>query len=208
MDAPRNAATQALLFDLGGVVIDIDVERMLRHWLPYSRLSLDEMKQRLKIDLPFEQYERGELSTSDYMGHLSEVFVLDADWETVATGWNALLVEQIDHALDLVASARRHLPCHAFSNTSASHHKEWGRRFPRVIDSFQQLFLSFEMGMRKPDPAAFLRVAEQIGVEPASILFFDDTLENVEGARSAGLCAVHVRSTFDVERALAGIGAL
>lgn len=208
MAATPHADTQALLFDLGGVVIDIDVERMLGHWLPYSPLSLEQMKQRLTIDPPFEQHERGELSTRDYMDHLREVFALSADRETVASGWNALLVDQIDDALDLIAGARKHLPCHAFSNTSTIHRDEWQRRFPRVIDSFQRLFLSFEMGMRKPDPAAFLRVAEQIGVAPEGILFFDDTLENIAGARRAGLCAVHVRSTSDVERALAGIGAL
>lgn len=207
----RSAAhggTQILLFDLGGVVIDIDVERMLRHWLPYSRLSLGEMQQRLKIDPPFEQYERGELSTTEYMGHLAEVFALEADWQAIATGWNALLVDQIDCALDLVARARKRLPCHAFSNTSTIHRDEWGQRFPRVLDSFQRLFLSFEMGMRKPDPAAFLSVADQIGVDPANILFFDDTVENINGARSAGLATVHVQSTADIEQALVGIGAL
>jgi putative hydrolase of the HAD superfamily len=59
------------------------------------------------------------------------------------------------------------------------------------------------MGLRKPERAAFERVARAIGVAPGRILFFDDTEANVAGARAAGFQAVHVRSPEDVAAALA-----
>jgi putative hydrolase of the HAD superfamily len=60
------------------------------------------------------------------------------------------------------------------------------------------------MGKRKPEPDAFQAVADAIGVPLDAILFFDDTLENVQGARAVGMRAVHVRSGKDIEDAVAG----
>lgn len=197
---------EALLFDLGGVVIEIDVERMLHHWLPHSALDLAQMRERLQPDDPYRRHELGELAAPAYMDHLAEVFELRADTKTIAAGWNAMLVDQIDPTLDLIEAIRGRVPCHVFSNTSALHHQVWANRFPRIRRLFDRLFLSFEIGMRKPDPSAFAAVTRAIGVRPESVLFFDDLAENVAGARAAGLRAVQVGLPGDVASALAEQG--
>jgi HAD superfamily hydrolase (TIGR01509 family) len=68
--------------------------------------------------------------------------------------------------------------------------------------------VSSEMGLRKPDRAAFEAVAAATGFRLDEILFFDDTEENVIGARLAGMPATLVNSHADVEIALTDIGAL
>ncbi|MEI9885126.1 MAG: HAD-IA family hydrolase [Rhizomicrobium sp.] len=82
------------------------------------------------------------------------------------------------------------------------HH--WSR-FADGLKPFRKIFVSSTIGLRKPDKAAFDHVCREIGVPAARILFFDDALENVEGARRAGLQAVHVRSNADVAAALAAL---
>ena len=104
-------------------------------------------------------------------------------------------------------SARRQLPCYAFTNTSPTHQAAWTAAFPNVVSAFDRIFASPELGLRKPERAAFDAVTQQIGIDPAAILFFDDTLENVEGARAAGLQAVHVRGHEDIRQALDAIPA-
>jgi len=203
-----DSQTQALLFDLGGVVIDISVERALRCWEPISRLSVDQMRTRLAVDEAFEQHERGELSASDYFDHLRKVFELDASDRDIAAGWNAILVGENPQSLKLVEAARRQLPCYAFTNTSETHQATWTAAFPNVISAFDRIFASPELGLRKPERAAFDAVTRQIGIRADAILFFDDTLENVEGARAAGLRAVHVRGFEDIRQALDGVSLL
>jgi HAD superfamily hydrolase (TIGR01509 family) len=59
------------------------------------------------------------------------------------------------------------------------------------------------MGVRKSERAAFEQVSRELGMPLGNLLFFDDTLANVEGARAAGVPTVWVRSPADVERAVA-----
>jgi HAD superfamily hydrolase (TIGR01509 family) len=115
-------------------------------------------------------------------------------------------VREIAPTVDLLRAARAHVPCHVFSNTNAAHQQAWSAMFPRVVESVDSIFASHRMGCRKPERRSFEQIARALGVPLESILFFDDTLENVEGAQAAGLQAVHVRSPADVRNALAGAG--
>ena len=70
--------SRALLFDIGGVVIDVDFRRTLLHWESYSaNLSSHDLEQ-FEFDSEFEKYERGELSTYEHFSHLREVRRLSA----------------------------------------------------------------------------------------------------------------------------------
>jgi putative hydrolase of the HAD superfamily len=59
--------------------------------------------------------------------------------------------------------------------------------------------VSSEIGKRKPEPAAFHTISCEIGVKPENILFFDDSLENIVGAKKVGMQTVHVKSPKDIE---------
>jgi len=93
-------------------------------------------------------------------------------------------------------------PLYAFTNTNPTHEQAWRARFPNALIHFEEIFVSSTIGARKPERVAFELVTGRMGVAPDRILFLDDSLENVEGARSAGLNALWVRSEQEVVRAL------
>jgi putative hydrolase of the HAD superfamily len=95
-----------------------------------------------------------------------------------------------------------------FSNTNASHKETWTHLYPEVVHAFDSIFASHELGLRKPEPQAFARIAALIGTRPADILFFDDLPENVEAAKDCGFQAVLARSPSDVRDALERAGLL
>ena len=198
----------ALLFDLGGVLIDIDFSRALHSWSQSSDLALQEITGRFSMDEPYRQHERGEIPASDYFAHLRQLLELEASDEEIAHGWNAIFVGEIAATIEYIAAARQNLPCYLFSNTNPTHQAYWETAFPAALDSFQQIFVSSEMGLRKPDRAAFEAIAAATGFDLDEILFFDDTEENVSGARLAGMPAILVNDHADVELALTDIGAL
>jgi len=193
---------EGLLFDLGGVVINIDFDQALQIWARYSRLPVEGLRSRFSMDAAYEHHERGEIEASEYFMHLRDLLQLEASNAEIAAGWNAIFAGEISETVNDIQSVRSRLPCFAFSNSNPTHKVAWTLAYPRAISSFHQVYVSSDLGLRKPDRAAFEAIAEATGISLAAMLFFDDTLENVIGARAAGLAAVHVKTPSDVRRAL------
>lgn len=193
---------EALLFDLGGVLFEIDFERALGAWGKLSKLSAVELRQRFKMDLPYERHERGEIKAAEYFSHLRATLELNASDSAIASGWNAIFLGEISETVNYITAVNNQIPCYAFTNTNATHKKYWMQAYPRVVDAFQHIFVSSDMGLRKPEQASFDAIAKATDISLGKVLFFDDTEENVSGARAAGLQAVQVKSHSDVKHAL------
>lgn len=197
---------KALLFDLGGVLVDIDFAEALRAWSAYTALPMEELRRRYAFDQAYERHERGQLSSADYFAHLASTLELDATPAQIEAGWNAIFRGECVPVRQLVEQARKRLPCYAFTNTNASHMACWSRLYPEVIRAFDGLFASHEIGMRKPERVAFEHICATIRVEPREVIFFDDLAGNVAAAEAVGMQGVVVRSVEDVARALRPLG--
>ena len=199
--APRGEV-DALLFDLGGVLIRLDWDAVFAHWARCCGADAAALRRRFAFDEAYERHERDEMDAARYFEALRRMLGIDLADAELEAGWNALFVGEVAETTRLVAQAAARMPVHLFSNTNAAHAAAWSRDYAKALRPFRRRFLSHEMGLRKPDRAAFEHVAREIGAPPGRILFFDDTEANVAGARAAGLQAVHVRSPDDVARAL------
>ena len=184
---------KALLFDLGGALIDIDFDLAYQAWSRHSALPLGTLRQHFLFDTPYERHERDEIAADEYFAHLTSALQLTATPDQVVAGWNAIFRGEIAATLERVAQARRSLPCYVLTNTNATHMACWAARFPRVATGFDRIFASHEIGRRKPEPAAFDHVCRVTGCHPEALLFFDDTPANVDAAASYGLPSVLVR---------------
>lgn len=192
----------ALLFDLGGVVMAIDWDRAFARWAAHSGASVEILRERYRFEEAYERHERGEIGEREYYAALRDLLAIDLTDQAWAEGWGAIFVEAIEPTVEAIAQVKDRIPVYAFSNSNAAHHAVWSRRFAPALAHFRKVFVSSDLGLRKPERAAFEAIAREIGVPSQHILFFDDTRENVEGARAAGLHAVHVRGPLDVAQAL------
>ncbi len=203
MDAePEALKAEALLFDLGGVLIAIDFDRVIRRWAEFSSVSFEALKPRFDHGHAYQQHERGEIDAATYYESLRKslgIELTDAQWED---GWNQVFGPEIAPTVALLPQLAERMPLYLFSNTNFTHHQYWSKRHAQALKPFRCQFVSCEMGLRKPEAASFEYVAREIGVPPGKILFFDDTAANIEGARAVGLLAVHVKSPADVRQAV------
>ncbi len=165
-----------------------------------------DMASRFGFDAAYEEHERGTLDVAGYFEALRRGLSVDLADDELLEGWNDIYVGVNEEICPVLAAARARFPLYALTNSNPSHHAVWSERFADVLEVFTATFVSSDIGHRKPDRAAFDTVTSMIGVSPSSILFFDDTFENVTGARSAGMQAVHVTSTETVRTALAQLG--
>ncbi len=201
-----SAKVEATLFDLGNVLISVDFARVFAAWAKAAGVSAAQLAPRFVVDEAYCAHERGELSATEYFASLRKSLAIDLTDEQFLSGWNAIFGEPIAGMEKLVRGLSQTLPVYAFSNTNKAHRAHWQPRYRALLAPIREVICSFDIGCRKPDPEAFLRVAGRIGVPPSAIAFFDDLEENVAGARAVGLKAFHVRSAADAGRALDQLG--
>lgn len=197
-----NQPVEALLFDLGNVLVEIDFGRMFAALAEASGGDASVLRGRFTFDDAYERHERGELTFADYARSLRQTLGLDLADATLLAAWNAIFVQPVPGVGELLRRAGKRWPLYALTNTNAAHQEVWTRDYAEVLAPLERVFVSSEMGWRKPQPEAFLQVAREIGVVPERILFFDDTLENIVGAQAVGLQTVHVVSGQDTVDAL------
>jgi glucose-1-phosphatase len=180
---------QALLFDLGGVLVDVDWKRAFALWSKRSGVPVRTIARRFVRDEAFRAHECGTMSDAAFFASLRESLGLRLTDTDMLEGWNAILGEPFPGVPELLRDAAARVPLYVFSNTNVAHVACWKPRYREMLAPVREVFVSCELGCRKPGAEAFRKVAERIGVPPERIAFFDDLEENVAGARAAGLRA-------------------
>ena len=194
--------TDALLFDFGGVIIEISFDHVFERWAELAHVPFEEVKSRFTHGEAYQAHERGEIGIHEYFAAVRKELGIDLSDEDLAEGWAQVFRAEIPQTVAAVRKLESRIPMHLFSNTNLAHYELWSVRYAAALRPLRQRFISHQMGMRKPTRESFEQVARELGLAPQRILFFDDTEANIEGARAAGLQAVHVRSPEDVLRAV------
>ena len=191
------------LFDLGNVLIDLDLarsDRMLRALLGERYTASFVANEQAGV---FEQYELGQISEADFLTHLRQYGGTDSE---LIAAWNAMLIGLPTHRLDMLDELRaKGYGVYLLSNTNATHIDwvtDYLKRAHGITDFsgqyFDKAYYSHLIHRRKPDVATYEWVLQDAGIDAATTLFIDDNLANVEGARAAGLRAHHHADGRDV----------
>lgn len=199
-------AADALLFDLGRVVIDIDFGKVLACWAGHAGCSPADLSAPFSQSETFRRHETGHASDAEFFEALRATLGIGISDEQLLEGWNTIFAGEMPDINALLARAAKRLPLYAFSNTNRPHVAYFSKPYADVLSHFREIFLSCAIGLRKPDASAYDHVIKAIGVPAERIVFFDDLAENIEGARKRGLTAVHVTSPNDVADALSALG--
>lgn len=200
-------SADALLFDLGRVVLDIDFSKAIACWAGYAGCQPEAIVARyLRDSEAYRLHEVGKISDAVYFESLRNSLGIDISDAQFLEGWNAIFAGEMPDIAELLPRAARHMPLYAFSNTNRPHVEHFSTEYANLLGHFRELYLSSSIGLRKPDAEAFDHVVAAIGVPAERIVFFDDLAENIEGARARGLLAVHVTAPHDVGDAFKALG--
>lgn len=146
------------------------------------------------------RFERGECDDAEFGRRLHSEFGFDIEPEEIIERFSRFPRGLFTGAAELVGSVRDGVATGVLSNTNRLHweHQSDGEV---IRDLFDHRFLSYELGLVKPDEAMFRAVIGELGCEPEAVLFVDDNLLNVEGARSIGIDA-HLAVGVEAARAV------
>jgi putative hydrolase of the HAD superfamily len=200
------SSADVLLFDLGRVILDIDFNKVMTIWAGHAGRAPADVIARFAVDDHFKHHEIGKIDDAAFFESLRASLGIAISDEQFLEGWNSIFIGEMPGIAPLLERAAARMPLYAFSNTNPPHVTHFSKAYAHVLGHFREIFLSSTIGLRKPDAAAYDHVVKAIGVPAPRIVFFDDSADNIAGARARGLIGVHVTSTDDVARALEELG--
>lgn len=181
------------IFDLWNVIVDIDFNRVMGVWSDFSRIPLARLQKDFMMGEAFHQHERGEITDEEFARALCHELNMPLSYEQFAAGWQAVFVSLQPEVIAIMARLREegHRVV-VLSNTNNLHTTHWPELYPQVYANADAVYLSHELGARKPEPDIYLKVLAQEGVAPADAVFFDDNDANIQGARQIGITSILV----------------
>jgi len=181
------------IFDLGNVIVDIDFNRVLGAWSDFSRVPLATLKQTFTMGNAFHQHERGEITDEAFAKALCHEMELPLSYEQFAHGWQAVFVGLRPEVIAIMQKLREqgHRVV-VLSNTNRLHTTFWPEEYPQIRDAADRIYLSQDLGMRKPEARIYQHVLQAEGFSAEDAVFFDDNADNIEGANQLGITSVLV----------------
>lgn len=181
------------IFDLGNVIVDIDFKRVLGVWSKLSSVPLATLSERFKMGEVFQQHERGEISDEDFALQLSDEMGLSLSFEQFAEGWQAVFVALRPEVIAIMQRLRQegHRVV-VLSNTNRLHCNHWPQHYPEVAAAADHMYLSQDLGMRKPEARIYQHVLSAENIPAEQAVFFDDVEANIVAARIEGITSIHV----------------
>jgi FMN phosphatase YigB (HAD superfamily) len=182
-----------IIFDLGGVILNIDynlsVEAFKKLGLPNFQEHFSQASQNHLFDL----YEKGIISSDEFRMELKKHFNDSITVKDIDFAWNALLLDLPAQRLVVLENLKETHRTFLLSNTNDIHIQEFNRYLTKTagVDDlssyFEKLYLSYKIGMRKPDKEIFEFVLDQNDLNPAETLFIDDSKQHIESASNVGI---------------------
>ena len=201
---------RGLLVDWGGVLTS-GLEPALRRWAELDDFDFDSYLEAVLKWLPSESVtaelnpvhalERGQIAVPDSERKLASILLRRDGTPVPAEGLIERMFAHFEHQPAMSALVRR---VNERGIRTALLSNSWGNTYPRDTwdGMFDDIVISGEVGLRKPEPEIFQLAAQRLGLEPADCVFVDDMQLNVDGARAVGMTAILHTEYDETRRAL------
>jgi glucose-1-phosphatase len=187
-----NNGVKHIIFDLGGVLLNIDLNRISAGFASIMNLN-EEQVRRIKFDI-VPAYEIGAIGTHEFLASLSAYLKPGYTDKDIISIWNSIIMDLPSERLNMLKELRLRYKVHLLSNINDLHADCFEENFRTAFKTdprtyFDQYFYSHIIGRRKPDTGTYTWVLDQLQCEPEDVVFIDDMPENIEGARNTGIQA-------------------
>lgn len=193
-----------IVFDLGGVLINLDFERALKAFQKAGFDDIESQLQSFNREGIFDQFELGEISEDEFRSAIRKQAKISLTDQEIDDMWNLILVDIPREKLELILDLRGKYMVYLLSNTNKTHwdytcQNAFNYHGFRANDYFEKTFLSFEMHLAKPDKAIFEKMLEDANLLPEETLFIDDSEANCKVASELGIHTHHYHIGDDLK---------
>ncbi len=204
-------AIRNIIFDLGGVLLDIDLnycmQQMVALGVDMKKFEKEGMQtpadtkaavlgEGIVANGAMHLYQTGDITTEEFLEGVRRYCKEGTTREEVLEAWNTVCIDIPQYRLDKIAALRQQgYHIYMLSNTNEAHWLKivsqcFGGQ-PIVDRLFDHVFLSQEMHMAKPNDDIYLEVLRKTGAKAEESLFIDDSTANLEAASTLGFHTLH-----------------
>jgi len=193
---------KVIIFDLGGVILNISYQNTIDSFKKLGVTNSDNFYSKKKQTHIFNLIETGEITAEQFLNDLQEL-TDNATIQEVKDAWNSMLLDLPESRLDLLRSLKSKYKLFLLSNTNAIHinainNKLGETKWKGFCNLFDKMYLSHEIGVRKPNIEAFQFILKQQKLNPNEVLFIDDSPQHIEGAKKLGIICYHLKDGEDI----------
>lgn len=200
---------KAVVLDLGGVILRLNFPRL------FESFGLPRIQENQQAMYAFDSrpevkaFENGSLTEVQFCDWLGNEIGVKLSLEDFRSRWNTVFDGPVEGIESLLEETSRKLPLYCLTNSSPTH-IQFAMASYRFLKCFRQMYTSFDLHLRKPDPAIYTHVCQDINEPAQNILYVDDRQENLDGARGVGMQAHYCADSSKdlrtiLENALSGI---
>lgn len=192
-----NSSIDNIIFDLGGVIINLDYSLTTQAFKDLGLTNFDEMYSQAAQTGLFDRFEKGLVSPSYFVNALLDYMPAGTTPNQIVAAWNAMILEFPMENIDLLRTLKKKYRIFLLSNTNEIHIQYFNRKLSQMvfendlIPFFEKVYFSSEVNMRKPELEIFERVIKEQNLARTNTIFIDDTLQHIEGAQKAGIKTFH-----------------
>ncbi len=199
-----NNSKEAIIFDLGGVLLNLDYDLTEKAFISLGMTNFGESYSQLQQTHLFDRFERGEVSSFHFINQLLDRLPLGATANQVVHAWDAMILDFPLKRLQFLEELSKKYRLFLLSNTNDLHIDAVRRSLEKAVGHrnleqyFEKTYFSSAIGMRKPDSNIFEFVCSENKLDPAKTIFIDDSPQHVEGAKLAGIEAILLEKNQEV----------
>jgi putative hydrolase of the HAD superfamily len=201
-----------IIFDLGGVIINLDYSRTIDAFNRLSGKPFETLFTQLQQNPLFDQFDKGTISEADFFGTLKTAMDTEASQDEMHRAWNAMLLDFPQERLDMLQRLKHKYRIFLLSNTNETHVKELEAQLQRqhghenLEPFFEKVYYSCRIGMRKPDLEVFEFVLKENGLLKSETIFIDDSPQHVQGAINAGINSYYLTGHKTIDELVSELG--
>jgi HAD superfamily hydrolase (TIGR01509 family) len=194
-----------IIFDLGGVIINLDIPKTISEFNKLSNQPFESIYNQLQQTPVFDLFDKGQITEKDFFVELKKALQNDVTDEELLFAWNAMLLDFPKHRLELLSKLKPNYRLFLLSNTNESHVLEFEKTlfvshgYQNLEPFFEKVYYSCRMNQRKPNADIFESVLNENNLIAEETLFIDDSPQHVEGALTLGVKARLLEKNNEVE---------
>ncbi len=193
---------KAIIFDLGGVILNINYQNTISEFEKLGLKNADTLYSKNMQASLFNQLEIGKISEKKFLLEIKKK-IPQSSFFKIKSAWNSMLLDLPKERITLIKLLKKKYKIFLLSNTNIIHINKLKnnlgiKKYTQFLNLFDKVYYSHKIKARKPNKKSFQLILDQQKLHPNNVLFIDDSIQHIEGAKKLAIKTHHLKEGQEI----------